>query len=111
MRFDIKEIEKKKKKIKPRKVHKAWEVGDTKIETKFAWVFTKINKKTKVWLEKYEQHFQFKELKYRIPMPGMCTHPLSNKSSSISWDTNYHFTKYQTYTKLEWVKTKRQLIN
>ena len=74
MRFNIKP-KKIKVKTKPTKPpHKAWKIGDTKIETKFAYFPTKINKKIRVWLEKYELHYEFKETKYRIelPMSGIC---------------------------------------
>jgi hypothetical protein len=44
-------------------------IGGVRIETKFAWKFTRINSSVVVWLEKYEIHYIYEELKYRIEIP------------------------------------------
>ncbi len=100
----------KKRKEKPKQ--KRWEIGDKKVETKFAWNITQINETDFVWLEKYHIHYEFKEFKYRVEKPlfDICY----EDGSSCARLQHQRFVaglripvKYETHTRLDWVECKK----
>jgi len=97
MRWTKKEKVKKVKKIKPKP--KQPEIGDLKEEIKFAFFPAELTDGIIVWLENYKIIYEFKEVKYRIPisLSDVCY-----EDGSPIYD-RLGFTEYETRTKREWI--------
>ena len=86
------------------------EVGDKKIEIKFALFPVKINKNDVVWLEDYKILYEFKKIKHRrqLPMPGLCNEDGSPHYYDGRGLGSY---EYEDYFTKEWREIGKDYIN